>query len=234
MSSNPHNPNFDLLAIAVAKLEPLLDQIVFVGGCVTGLMLTDPAASPVRASIDIDVIVEAASYMELTALEEELRQLGFHQPQQAGTPVCRWVSNDLVLDFMPTDPSILGFSNRWYQPGLENAQILPIGGKKIRVITAPYFLATKLEALHGRGKDDYRMSHDLEDIISVMDGREEIMQEVRLSEIGLRRYLSSEFQSLLLSRDFLDAVAGHLMPDAASQQRAVLVLRRMQDMVMEG
>lgn len=234
MSSRPNDPNIGPLLSAVTKLEPLLEQIVFVGGCATGLLLTDPAAAPVRASLDVDVIVEAASYVEFAVLEERLRRLGFHQPQMEGTPVCRWASGDLLLDFMPTDPSILGFSSPWYQPAMENAQIVAIGGKGIRLITAPYFLATKLEALHGRGKNDYRASHDLEDIITVIDGRGEITQEVRLSEPGLRQYLSGEFRGLLSSRDFLEALPGHLLPDAASQQRAGLVLGRMRDMVLEG
>jgi len=234
LSSSPNNPNIGLLLAAVIKLEPLLEQIVFVGGCATGLLLTDPAAPPVRASLDIDVVVEVTSYAEFTALEDRLRRLGFDQPQAEGTPVCRWASGDLLLDFMPTDPSILGFSNRWYRPALENAQVVPLGGKVVRLITAPYFLATKLEALHGRGKADYRMSRDLEDIITVIDGRAAIVQEVQLSEQELLRYLSDEFRTLISSRDFLDALPGYLLPDAASQARAGLVLERMRGMVLEG
>ena len=183
---------------------------------------------------DVDVIVEAASHMEFTALEAQLRRLGFQQPQEEGAPVCRWMSGNLLLDFMPTDPAILGFSNRWYRAAVEDAQPVHIGDRDIRLITAPYFLATKMEALHSRGKDDYRMSRDLEDIITVIDGRAEIVQEVHLSEAGVRRYLSDEFRSLLSSRDFLEALPGHLLPDAASQERATLVLGRMRDMVIEG
>src|SRR5208283_2177257 len=96
---------------------------------------------------------------------------GFHQPHTEGAPVCRWLSGDLIFDLMPTDSSILGFSTRWYHPALKNAQRTRIGVSEIRVITAPYFLATKMEAFHGRGQNDFRMSHDLEDIVTVVDGR---------------------------------------------------------------
>jgi len=34
---------------------------------------------------------------------------------------------------------------------------------RIRCITTPYFVATKLEAFHTRGGSDYFASHDLED-----------------------------------------------------------------------
>src|SRR5216684_8355014 len=38
-----------------ARLKGLLPEIVFVGGCTTGLLITDPAASPVRVTDDVDV-----------------------------------------------------------------------------------------------------------------------------------------------------------------------------------
>jgi len=144
---NPsQNPNADLLLSAAKKLVPLLDQIVFVGGCAAGLLITDPGAAPVRSTIDVDAIVQVASYPELMALEVRLRQLGFEQPHVQGAPLCRWVHGDVILDLMPTDSTILGFSNRWYPPALENAGTVELGGYQIRLISAPYFLATKLEA----------------------------------------------------------------------------------------
>lgn len=234
MNIRSENPNFDQLMAAAAKLEPLLDQIAFVGGCVTGLLISDPAAAPVRPTLDVDVIVEAASYVEFTVLEQRLRQLGFRESRMEGAPVCRWVNGDLLLDFMPIDPSILGFSNRWYRPALESTQKARVGEHEIRVISASYFVATKLEAFHGRGKHDFRMSHDLEDIVTVVDGRPELTDEVHVASEDLQKYLSDQFGALLSNRDFLEALPGHLLPDAASQQRLRLVLKRMKQMVVEG
>jgi hypothetical protein len=227
------NPNLARLAAAAEKLAPLLDRIAFVGGCVTGLLLTDPAAAPVRPTLDVDAIIAIGSYAEFTLLENRLRDLGFHQPLAKATPICRWKSGDLILDLMPTNPSILGFSNIWYQPALENAQKTKLGKREIRVITAPYFLATKLEAFHGRGKNDFS-SHDLEDIVTVIDGRPEIVDEVHLAPPDLQKYLSEESGALLSNRGFLDALPGHLLFDAASQQRAGLVLGRMKQLILEG
>jgi hypothetical protein len=228
------NPNLVRLTEAAAKLEPLLDEIAFVGGCVTGLLLTDPAAAPVRPTLDVDAIVAVASYAEFANLEARLRELGFHHPHAEGAPICRWMNGDLILDLMPTDSSILGFSNRWYGPALENAQRTKLGEYRIGIITAPYFLATKLEAFHGRGNNDFRMSRDLEDIVTIIDGRAELAEEVRGAATELQRYLSGEFRTLLLNRDFGDALPGHLLPDAASQQRLSLVLKRIQQLVVEG
>ena len=49
-------------------------------------------------------------------------------------------------------------------------------GLRIRVVTAPYFVATKLEAFRGRGRGDYISSHDLEDLLAVIDGRDVIVE----------------------------------------------------------
>ena len=229
---NPlRNPNAALLLSAVEKLVPLLDQIVFVGGCEAGLLIIDPGAAPIRPTIDVDAIVELASYPELIDIENRLRQLGFEQPHVEGAPLCRWVHGDVVFDLMPVDSRILGFSNRWYRPALENAVGADVGDHKIRLIPAPYFLGTKLEAFHGRGRFDYRMSHDLEDVIAVLDGRPEIVIETQASGALLRQYLADEFSALLGERDFLDALPGHMLPDMASQQRIRIVVNRMQQIV---
>jgi hypothetical protein len=271
LSPSPEDPNRAMLSAAIEKLLPLLDRIVFVGGCATGLLVTDPAAAPVRATIDVDVIphlttqigytvtelfaagsppspnaapfrstddvdavIEHASYAEYMKLGEQLRQLGFRECQDEGAPVCRWVSHDLILDVMPTNSSVLGFSNRWYRAAFQNAQEVSVQGHTIRLITAPYFLATKLETFHSRGKEDYRGSHDLEDIVTVLDGRPEIEDEVGLALPDLRQYLSDEFRALTSNRDFRDALPGHLLPDDASQQRIGPLIERMKNLILEG
>ncbi len=122
------NPNLARLASTAKRLAPLLDRIAFVGGSITGLLLTDPAAAPVRPTLDVDAIVAIASYADFTDLETRLRELGFHQPHSEGMSICRWLSGDLILDLMPTDSSILGFSNIWYARALENAQRMRIAG----------------------------------------------------------------------------------------------------------
>lgn len=227
------NPNLVLLALAVQKLAPLLDNIVFVGGCVTALLVTDPTSVPVRPTFDVDAIAEIGSYAELMATEKRLLELGFQRAQGEGSPICRWTIENLIFDLMPTDPSILGFSNRWYGLALSNSQRTRFGEYEIRLIAAPYFLATKLEAFHGRGKSDFQMSHDLEDIVTVIDGRSEIVEEVHFARPDLRTYLRDNLRSLLSERDFLDALPGHLLPDAASQQRLGLILRRMKRLAEE-
>ena len=136
MNTRPNNPNLSPLIQIVTKLKPLLDRIAFVGGCVTGLLVSDPAAAPIRPTVDVDAIVEIASYTQFRELESELSLLGFRNETAL---ICRWFTSELILDLMPTDPSILGFSNPWYGPAFQNAQTTEIGGCTIRVISCALF-----------------------------------------------------------------------------------------------
>lgn len=234
MSSSWYPPNTALLLAAAKRLAPLLDEIVFVGGCAAALLITDPAAPPVRTTLDVDAIAVVASYAEWTLLEARLRQLGFRQPPGETIPVCRWIHDDVVLDLMPSEASILGFSNRWYRPAFDHAQIVTVGGLGVRLIRAPYFLATKLEAFRSRGKNDYRLSRDLEDIVAVIDGRTEIVQDVSESAEDLQAYLGTEFSALLVNQVFLEALSGYLLPDAVSQQRVSIVVERLRQLALGG
>ncbi len=184
------------MIIAVAKrLGDLRDKVVFVGGCATGLFITDPAMPEVRATQDVDVIVEVASRMDYYRLEEELRIRGFKQDMSENAPVCRWLVDRIKVDVMPTQEEILGFSNRWYLPAIKNADQLQLEDDlTIKLVTPPYFLATKIEAFKGRGGGDYMASHDMEDIITVLDGRPEIVSEIRSSSDDLKIFLSRTFE----------------------------------------
>jgi hypothetical protein len=211
-------PNLDLLERAAEKLRPLLPEIVFVGGCATGLLITDPGAAAVRGTYDIDVITEIASYADYVVFSDRLRELGFQEDSREGAPLCRWQYSDLVLDVMPLDAKILGFSNRWYADALRtSANVLLSSGLTIRAITAPYFLGTKIEDFRGRGHGDYFASHDLEDFVAVIDGRTLLLQEVREASPELCTFIGEALRTLLAAHRFQDALPGYLPPDSASQ-----------------
>jgi predicted nucleotidyltransferase len=222
------NPNLEMLLIAVKNLGELADEMVFVGGCTTGLLVTDEGAAEVRATDDVDSIVEVTSYAQYNTFAERLKGVDFREDTRDGAPTCRWVKGDTVLDVMPLDEKVLGFTNIWYQPAINEAEeheILP--GMTIKVISPPYFCATKLEAFDGRGAGDYLASHDLEDIITVIDGRAEIIKEISGTPEDVRDYISGKIRGLLNTRQFLDALPGYLLPDEASQGRLRILTERL-------
>jgi predicted nucleotidyltransferase len=147
--------NLQMLCFVAERLEPLLDQLVFLGGCTTALFLTDTGAPDVRATHDVDVIVEVLSRKAYWQLEERLRALGCVQMIDDEV-TCRWNLDGITLDVMPTDESILGFSNRWHADAIRNSEAVSITENlSIRIVSPAYFIATKLEAFFGRGKGDY-------------------------------------------------------------------------------
>ncbi|HEY6347500.1 MAG TPA: hypothetical protein VIY49_38920 [Bryobacteraceae bacterium] len=222
------NSNLERLIATAALLRPMLGDLVFVGGAVTSLLVTDEGAGAPRTTMDVDAIAEITSYAEYAAFGERLRALGFSEDTSEGAPLCRWGHSGRILDVMPLDEKILGFSNRWYRGALEAAATHQLfQDLEIRVVTAPYFLATKIEAFKGRGRGDFFASHDLEDLIFVVDGRSTVVEEVQTETPLLREYLRAEITGLLATARFIDALPGYLLPDAANQARIGTVLRRL-------
>lgn len=222
------DPNIEMLELVAHGFGALVDDVVFLGGCAVGFLVTDPASPPPRETKDVDVIVEVVSHHDYHAFSKQLKDRGFKEDTSDGAPMCRWVYQSLIVDVMPTEESILGFSNKWYTEAMHTAEPMQLSnGVHIRMVSAPYFIATKLDAFYGRGENDYIASHDLEDLIAVLDGRATIVHEILESSLLLRMYLAEEFTKLLSNDDFLDALPGHVLADVASQTRVTLIQERM-------
>jgi predicted nucleotidyltransferase len=225
MIARADNPNLEILEIAVQILGDLTDSLVFVGGCVTGLLVTRIRAHQIRPTEDVDVIAQAATIAEYHSVEAKLVARGFKHDTSPDAPICRWLGGGITLDLMPSQPGVLSFHNRWYPLAVSTAipMALP-SGRSIRLISAPLFVATKLEAFKDRGHGDFLASHDLEDIVTVVDGRPTLADELRQSPQELRAYLAAELSPLLRTPEFLDALPGHLPGDSASQSRIPIVI----------
>jgi len=227
---NTRDVNIQMITTVARRLGNLREKVVFVGGCATGLFITDPAMPEVRVTKDVDVIIDIATRMEYSRLEADLRSKGFKNDISEDAPLCRWLVNGIKVDVMPTQEDILGFSNHWYLPAIENANYVQLEKElAIKLVTPPYFLATKIEAFKGRGKGDYMASHDMEDIITVLDGRREIVDEIKRSSDELKTFLSRTFRIFLTDENFLDAIPGQLLPDQANQARVPRLLKILEE-----
>lgn len=225
---NRHDPNLAKIELVAGVLGPLRERLVFVGGCAAGLLLTDPAAAPARVTYDVDLTVQVAALSDYHRLEDEFRALGF--VRDLGMEVtCRRRYSDLEVDLMPTDPAILGFANRWYPLVVDTAQRVRLpAGFDIRLITAPAFLATKFEAFSDRGKGDLLGSHDLEDIITVIDGRAELPDEIADAGDELRAYLALRCRELIAAHGFFDYLPGMIAPSETLGERITILADRLQ------
>jgi hypothetical protein len=184
------NPNMALLVGMARAMGPLCDQVVFVGGCATGLLVDDAGLMDVRPTEDVDAIVEVASLAGYHRLAEQLMQRGFKQTMEDNTPPFRWYWNRMQLDLVPLDEKVLGFANPWYRVGFEAALVSEVAqGLKLRHLSAPHFLATKFEAFKDRGQNDVYLSHDLEDIMTVIEGRSTVVLESGAAEADVRKHV---------------------------------------------
>lgn len=188
----------ELLEIAVTALGPLLDEVVFLGGASIHMWLSDPAAPATRATDDVDVISAITTRTDYYRLGERLRERGFSEASDSNV-ICRWRHKDtgLLLDVMPQNEEVLGFSNHWYPHAIKTAtdRRLP-SSINIRAAKPPSIIATKLAAWKNRGNDDMLASLDLHDILVLIDGRPELPNEVSSEPAELRTYISQELATL--------------------------------------
>lgn len=214
-----------LIQVAEALGPELIQKVTFVGGCTTGLLLTDEfTKEQVRSTDDVDLIVSVLGYTGFHHLQEQLRRKGFrdsteHDDDDA-MPICAMRLNELRVDFMPDNAKVLGFSNRWYKKAVETATPYSLTDElTIRLVTPVYFMATKLEAWKGRGKGDALGSRDIEDILNLIDGRQELASEIDHAEAEERHYISKEFQALQANTYFSHAIQNAAGGDLARSKR---------------
>jgi predicted nucleotidyltransferase len=218
--SSLDDPNLAMVEIVVDVLGDVANDVVLVGGCATGLLVTGPRSQPIRPTLDVDLVAEVTSIHDYHEIERRLLLCRFRHDTLPDAPICRWVGHGVTIDLMPSQPGILAFHNRWYPSAVASARLLSLpGGRMVRLVTAPVFVATKIEAFRDRGRADYLASHDLEDVITIVDGRAVLAHELEESESELRAFVSDAFDALLHEQRFIDSLPGHLPGDAASQAR---------------
>jgi hypothetical protein len=199
--------NNEALYQAATLLMDLNEQVVYVGGRIVGLLITDLIEDDVRPTYDIDVAFDlgttgiVAHYL----LQKKLEDLGF-KPE--GNINCRYVLDDFMIDVMYTDGALQGINSNWYQAGFDNATEIQIKDKKIKIFNAVYFIATKLEAFTDRAyKDnDYWDCKDLEDIINVINGRPELLTELMNSPKTVIQFISSYLKKLIEDPKWFNAI----------------------------
>ena len=218
----------ELLELAADVLGGLRERVVFLGGATVGLWLSDPAARQPRVTVDVDIVAEVTTLLDYTMFQEDLRRLGLTEDTESGV-LCRWrhAASGLVLDAVPLELRLAGFSGKWLKPAAEAAvdHELP-SGSAIRVVPPAWLLATKLEAFGDRGANDLLSSRDFEDIVLLIDGREELLDEVPSLPAEAAGYVQAELRRLQALRAFEYGVEGALsQTDGQARAQAVTIPR---------
>jgi len=220
--SNPQIKNLERVS---AILNSLPDLFVFTGGATISLYVDEILRNELRTTKDVDCVVEIASQSEYHALGERLRAIGLQECQEEDAPICRWQYQDLLVDIMPCDEGILGFSNCWYKEAIANklSYSLP-SGRDIWIFPLIYLLASKIEAFLGRGKD-FHFSKDIEDIVTLLDGCEALEQQFHQAQENIKTFISDWFRE---NRDNLEEAVVSFLPSSSRDREdlAVELIRR--------
>jgi len=218
-----------LVMVATALGDELLKDVAFLGGCTTGLFLTDVVSKEaVRYTDDVDLITHVVGYPGWLDFQKRIRKRGFKESMEDNIN-CRMRLEGLIVDFMPDDENILGYSNCWYREALKEAKEHTLTEHLIiKLITPVYFIATKLEAYNGRGKDDPMQSRDIEDILSVIDGRVELVEEIKCASGEIQKYVSKQLTNILKHPDI-----GYVVQSTAQglSDREDIIFKRLESII---
>ena len=190
-----HHINIVRIKAVHNLLGELNSRVVFVGGATVSLY-ADRITLSTRPTDDVDIIIEILNYSSRIEIEDKLRSLGFYPHVESGI-ICRYKIQGITVDIIPTTPDSIGFSNKWYPEGFKNAVNVKLDENTlVKILSSPYFIATKLEAFKSRGNGDGRISQDFEDIVFVLENRQTIWSEMNNAPKELRKYLRKEFTRL--------------------------------------
>lgn len=223
----------EMIKVVAVALGDLNERSVFVGGATVPFYLPEVYLSQARPTDDIDVVMAIVGRNASASNDQALREKKFQHDTSAGAPICRWIYRGFKVDVMSTDASAVGFTNRWYDEGVENAIVILSEPVSIKIFSLPYFLASKIVAFRDRGHDDYMGSRDMEDIVSLLEVSDEALLEAVLPKVSkeLQIFLKKEFQALLKTSNFIDCIPGAVFNRATANEAATFVKKRMQKLI---
>jgi predicted nucleotidyltransferase len=202
--------NIAVVAEVAEALQHIKDQMVFVGGAVVSLYTDDPAADEIRPTQDIDMTLNIVNLSHWEKVQEQLGALGFY-PDPFGHSICSYKYKDIPVDIMASEEGPLGPANRWYKMGFENLWTAKAKDQEIKILSAPCYLATKFEAFNDRGSD-YRTSHDIEDIIYIVDNRVGIVEEIRKDDYRIANFIKEQLQKIINKGMMHEILMAHIHP----------------------
>ncbi len=220
--------NLKVVQKVAKRLGELNKEVVFVGGAVVSLYATDKGAEEARPTKDIDISVQVSTYSEMNDLRETLANKGIF-PAINESVMYRYKYEDILIDFIPFDSTPLGPTNSWLKPGFDHLINYELEDTIVRILTVPYYLATKWEAYENRGSDP-RWSHDLEDIIYVIDNNLTVVEEILKANSTVRTYLIKALKSLSKNPNLNEIIECHINPFTA-KERSLIILEKVNKII---
>lgn len=224
-----HFPSFPRLDFEIEGEEEEVVRTrwdpVFTGGGIVGMLITDPGAPQAMFTKDVDLVLEIASNWDLFAMEKALEGAGFRRPRDDDAEIVTWEWKGVRVDSLPHRRIQSMPHNPWFvflMKDAEHVEVLP--GHRAWRASAPCFLATKFEAFFSRGKNDFLTSKDIGDILAVVNGRSELLQEISRAAPDVRGFLRQCFGGLLEQRHFMECLP-KLVPEDIREEMVIQRIR---------
>lgn len=213
--------NLAVVAEIAEALKNYKDKMVFVGGAVVSLYTDDPAADEIRPTADVDMTLNVVNLGDWASIQEDLSQLGFH-PDPFGHAICSYKYKDIPVDIMAAEEGPFGPSNRWYKIGFSDLWRVKVKTQEINILKAPCYLATKFEAFNNRG-NDYRTSHDMEDIVYILDNRIDIVTEIEQTDKRIRQFLINQLITIIEKGMLDEVLMAHIHPLMVDERKPIVI-----------
>jgi predicted nucleotidyltransferase len=215
-----NNAIIERVANALGELN---EKVIYVGGATVSLYINDPAAEDVRPTKDVDISIKVASFVELEDIREQLTDKGFKQSSDLDV-ICRFKLEDILVDVMATKPIAWAPANPWFEKGFEKLEKTKVNDITIQIMPLTFFLASKFTAYHDRGGNDPRFSHDLEDIIYIIDNRTDWHQIlINEQDQEVKEFLINEFSNILTSNKMQEAILGNLFYETQDKRFGMIM-----------
>ena len=213
--------NLKVVEKVAISLEELNNDVIYVGGAVVSLYVTDDGAEQPRPTKDIDISVKISTYAQMDELREKLALKKIY-PAPSEKIMYRYSYEDILIDFIPYEETPLGPTNSWLKPGFEKAYPVNIGEIEIKILPVSLFLATKWEAFKSRGNDP-RTSHDFEDIIYILDNNLEVVEDIQNANKDVQDFLKAMSYEILNHNSRNEIIECHINPFIADQRRQIVI-----------
>lgn len=213
--------NLKVIEKVALALEELNQEMMYVGGAVVSLYVTDEGAELPRPTKDIDISVQISTYAEMEELREKLASKKIY-PAPTETVIYRYTYEDVLIDFIPYQQTPLGPTNSWLKPGFEKAYPVEVGSMEIDILPVSLFLATKWEAFKNRGNDP-RMSHDFEDIIYVINNNINLIEDVKNAEDDVKSFLKNMCKTILSHSSRDEIIECHINPFTSEIRKEIVI-----------
>lgn len=214
--------NIKVIEKVANALGELNNDVIYVGGAIVSFYITDMGADQPRPTKDIDISVQISTYSEMDRLREQLATKGIY-PASDQNVMYRYEFEDVLIDFITYEATLLGPTNSWLKPGFPLAYEVQAGDKTIKILPVSYFLATKFEAFKSRGKNDPFMSHDFEDIIYVLDNNIEVVENIKSADDNLKNFMKEMADFILNHPSKNDIISGHINPFTNAERTPMVI-----------